>query len=122
MALAELAAPLSGSVRRKKPDGVAQQSSQNKCFLLEFTRTTDFWSTSLDAARVRKEDKEGYIDMLYALRDSLPGWKIQLLTFVLGDLGLMDERLWRANLTKLGLAPPKHWQTAFLCMAQTGAY
>eukprot|EP00961_Rhodomonas_salina_P011597 155938-Rhodomonas_salina.1 len=58
MALTELASPLTGSIRRGKPDGVAQRPSQNECFLLEFTRTTDFWPTSLDAARARKEDKK----------------------------------------------------------------
>eukprot|EP00961_Rhodomonas_salina_P257350 3477973-Rhodomonas_salina.1 len=87
MALVELAAPLSGAVKKKKPDGVAQLASQNECFLLEFTCTTDFWTTSLDVARARKEDKARYVDMLSALKDRLPGWNVQLLTFVFGDRG-----------------------------------
>eukprot|EP00961_Rhodomonas_salina_P164884 2221844-Rhodomonas_salina.2 len=120
MALTELRTLFHGALKRKKPDGVAQLSSQNECFLLEFTRTTDFWTTSLDVARARKEDKEGYVDMLSGLRDRLPGWNVQLLTFVLGDRGLFDERTWTFNLDKLGLTAAK--QKSFWLLAQTGAY
>eukprot|EP00961_Rhodomonas_salina_P120020 1615248-Rhodomonas_salina.1 len=96
MSLTELSAPLSGPLQKKKPDGVAQRPAQNECFLLEFTRTTDFWNTSLDTARICKEDKVGYY-MLSALRERLPGWNVQLLTFVLEDSGLLDELLWGSN-------------------------
>eukprot|EP00961_Rhodomonas_salina_P036291 487966-Rhodomonas_salina.1 len=99
MALTELTSPLTGSVRCGKPDGVAQRPSQNECFLLEFTSTTDFWPTSLDAALASKEDKKGYVDMLACLKEHLPGWDVRLLTFVLGDRGLMDENTWVSNLT-----------------------
>eukprot|EP00961_Rhodomonas_salina_P118940 1600822-Rhodomonas_salina.1 len=47
-ALTELVFPFLGSLAKKKPDGAVQRSAQNKCFLLEFTSTTDFWPTSLD--------------------------------------------------------------------------
>eukprot|EP00961_Rhodomonas_salina_P266182 3598063-Rhodomonas_salina.3 len=57
--LLELTRPFTCSVSKKKPDGAAQRTSQNECFLLEFMRTTDFWPTSLDTSRARKEDKEG---------------------------------------------------------------
>eukprot|EP00961_Rhodomonas_salina_P206304 2784807-Rhodomonas_salina.1 len=73
-ALKELVQPLEGATSKKKPDGAAQRCSQNECFLLEFTRTMDFWPTSLDVSRVRKEDKQGYVDMLASLRERLPGW------------------------------------------------
>eukprot|EP00961_Rhodomonas_salina_P006541 88761-Rhodomonas_salina.1 len=44
MPLVELSTPFRGALGKKKPDGVAQRSSRNECFLLEFTRTTDFWT------------------------------------------------------------------------------
>eukprot|EP00961_Rhodomonas_salina_P253155 3421199-Rhodomonas_salina.2 len=83
MPLSDLTRAITGSVRNRKPDGVAQRSTQNECFLLEFTRTTDFWAASLDVARARKEDKEGYVDimMLAVLQERLPGWDVRLLTF-----------------------------------------
>ena len=118
--LLELTRPFTGSVSKKKPDGAAQRMSQNECFLLEFTRTTDFWPTSLDASRVRKEDKEGYVEMLAGLCDRLPGWNVQLLTFVLGDRGLFDEKTWKLNLDSLCLTLSQ--QKNFVRLAQTGAY
>eukprot|EP00961_Rhodomonas_salina_P090442 1216958-Rhodomonas_salina.1 len=56
MPLVELSTPFRGALGKKKPDGVAQRSSRNECFLLEFTRTTDFSTTSLDLARLGFEE------------------------------------------------------------------
>eukprot|EP00961_Rhodomonas_salina_P146830 1976597-Rhodomonas_salina.3 len=50
MPLTDLTRDITGLVCNRKLDGVAQRSTQNECFRLEFTRTTDFWATSLDVA------------------------------------------------------------------------
>eukprot|EP00961_Rhodomonas_salina_P174122 2347864-Rhodomonas_salina.3 len=62
MPLTELTSPFAGELGRLKT--AAQRGSQNECFLLEFTLTTDFWPTSLDVALIRKHDKVGYVRLL----------------------------------------------------------
>eukprot|EP00961_Rhodomonas_salina_P151041 2033861-Rhodomonas_salina.1 len=83
MGILHMGQPLPRSVRALKPDGVAQSCKDTKGFLLEFTRTTDFWPNSLSVALARKLDKVGYIELQSELHSSLLGWDIDLLTLSL---------------------------------------
>eukprot|EP00961_Rhodomonas_salina_P058747 789114-Rhodomonas_salina.2 len=58
--------------------------------------------------------------MLASMRERLPGWDVQLLTFVLGNQGLFDEKVWRLNMERLCLSLAQ--QKGFICLAQTGAH
>lgn len=42
------------------------------CYLLEFTRTSDFWADSLSIAQCRKHDKMGYQNLQSDLQAALP--------------------------------------------------
>ena len=107
--LLEIVKPV-GEACKYKPDGILQNTKLKKLYLLEFTRTTDMWSDSLEVARVRKHDKKGYNDMTLALKKSLQGWHVELLTFVLGDRGMFDERTWETHWETLDL-PTKQFRS-----------
>eukprot|EP00961_Rhodomonas_salina_P174231 2349212-Rhodomonas_salina.1 len=105
---------------RTKPDGLAQNESEQHCWLLEFARSSDFWPDSLSLAHQRKHDKVGYVRLQSDLRAALPNTNVRLLTFILGYRGLVDENLWTNHLTRLGLPTIKH--RGFFDLAIPGAY
>jgi len=108
-----------GTAGKYKPDGVIEMQANQSLYLLEFTRTTDLWETSLERASIRKRDKEGYRLMIDALQKARPGWKVQLITFVLGDRGFFEEEQWEANWNKLRLPETefKHFAVLAVQMA-----
>jgi hypothetical protein len=99
---------ISPKVGRMKPDAVAQNSEDTTVYLLEFARTTDFWGDSLEASRLRKHCKVGYVEMIAEFQLAFPGWTVQLLTFVQGDRGMFLEEEWTKNLELLGVDKAHH--------------
>ena len=89
-------------------------------YLLDFLRTSDFWSDSIARASERKLTKQGYSDLLLALQSALPGWNIKLLEFALGDRGFFPQSRWLEHLQSLKV-PVKHLQ-AYYAIAVAGAY
>jgi len=102
-----------------KPDGLVERIENRTLYLLEFTRTTDLWESSLEKANIRKRDKEGYQPMIGALQRARPGWNVKLITFVLGDLVFFYEQLWKENWQRLKMheAGFKHFATLAVQMA-----
>jgi len=103
--LRNLARPI-GSAGKYKPDAVVEDETRHTIHLLEFARTTDLWSDSLDISRARKHDKRGYKAMIEALQLARPGWRVELRTFVLGDRGFFDEMEWNRHWEGMSLPPP----------------
>ena len=68
----------------------------------------------------RKHDKVGYTEMLAALKQSRPGWRVELLTFVLGDRFFFEETVWTAHWEQLSLPARTFW--AFATLAVQCAY
>ena len=58
--------------------------------------------------------------MLTALQKSRPGWLVELLTFVLGDHGFFEEKIWKAHCERLSL--PAKSLTAFATLAVQAAH
>jgi len=57
--------------------------------------------------------------MITGLQRARPGWRIRLITFVLGDRGFFDEERWGANWKTLKLADKgfSHFATLAVQMA-----
>jgi hypothetical protein len=84
-----------------KPDGILRNQESEEMFLLEFKRTSDFFTDSLDRGFLRKWIK--YTPLVEALQEANPRYKITLLIFVLGDRGFIDETQWWSNWKAMGL-------------------
>eukprot|EP00961_Rhodomonas_salina_P263681 3563788-Rhodomonas_salina.1 len=61
------------------------------CYLLEFTRTSDFWADSLSIAQCRKHDKMGYQNLQSDLQAALPQRQGRSTSY------LRTGRLWPAS-------------------------
>jgi hypothetical protein len=120
MNLPPLSCSLTPQLMRLKPDAICWREEDRSLYLLDFLRTSDFWSDSIARASERKLTKQGYSDLLLALQSALPGWNIQLLEFALGDRGFFPQSRWLEHLQSLKV-PAKHLQ-AYSAIAVAGAY
>jgi phosphoribosyl-dephospho-CoA transferase len=73
-----------------------------RVFVIEFVRTDDN-PDALRQALVRKNIK--YQPLALQLRAVLSNYSVELLTFVIGVRGSVNEHLWLRNLFIIGLTP-----------------
>ena len=79
----------SGHSSHLKPDGLLVHREAQEIRVLEFKRTNDFFEDSFKRALLKKWVK--YKPLADDIRQEHPDWDVQLLVFVLGDRGLLDE-------------------------------
>ena len=103
-------------IERQRPDGIGVDLKDRRVFVIEFVRTDDN-PDALRQALVRKNIK--YQPLALQLRAVLPNYSVELLTFVIGVRGSINEHLWRRNLFIIGLKPETQDTLIQECMRAT---
>lgn len=93
-----------GGLGRKRPDAWAIRWDTNTVYILEFTRPYDSqqnWETATDRYKQNK-----YLPVKNRIRQSLPAWTVEILTFTMGVRGSYNEVNWETNLSLFGISKP----------------